>query len=58
LLGFSFSDEYFETRRVAFELGIGDNDWIYENEEDWEEEDEGSLNIKLKLLNVIPLVKI
>jgi hypothetical protein len=44
LLGFSFSDEYFETRRVAFELGIGDNDWIYENEEDWEEEEEGLLN--------------
>ena len=40
--GFQFNDDYHRTRQVALDLGVGDNDWIYEDEEDWEEaEDEG-----------------
>ena len=26
---------------LAFDLGEGDNDWIYEEEADWDDQDEG-----------------
>ena len=33
-------------------MGVGDNDWIYEDEMDWEEEEdgEGTLRVKTSLV--------
>ena len=51
-LGFSYQKEYHETRKLADKMGVGDNDWIYEDEMDWEEEEdsEGTVRIRASLV--------
>ena len=33
---FTYNSKYYQTRQLASELGVGDdNDWIYEDDDDW-----------------------
>ena len=33
---FTYNTKYHQTRQLASELGVGDdNDWIYEDDDDW-----------------------
>ena len=36
IFSFTYNSKYYETRQLASELGVGDdNDWIYEDDDDW-----------------------
>lgn len=42
---FTFKEQYFKTRKVAFDLGLEDNDWIFDDiyQSDEEEEEDGDV---------------
>ena len=36
MFSFTYNSKYYQTRQLASELGVGDdNDWIYEEDDDW-----------------------
>ena len=36
IFSFTYNSKYYQTRQLASELGVGDdNDWIYEDDDDW-----------------------